>query len=375
MATTKGRSSNIELLKIIAIYLIIVSHFIQTYAQFQSLGYATDNVQLLSINVLRYLSHLGNNLFFVCSAWFLIDSEKNNKKKLFSLLLNVWVVSVLIMFFVLVLGGKHLHGSEILKCLLPTTFSNNWYITCYVLFCLFYPAVRQILVKLPERKLLSFLIISFFLSYVITPLFKEWEGGYFYVTQLVAWFMIYSLLFYFKRYAPNVLDSRKINLAVFLVSLIGFAAIPMTINILAKHIAFFEGRLLFFNDIYNIFPVTLAISSLNLFRRLRLQSKMVNRISACTLYIYIIHENILLRQYYRPLLFEHIESVYGMQHALWWILLMALLTLFACTILAIIYQKTLQIIVSKAVDYSYPRLRNRWNYSLDVIHNLLGTIK
>lgn len=93
------RDSGIEFLKICAVILIIISHVVQTvgtpnsYVPFQdyvvSLDTATQNVQRLTMTMLRYSGVLGNSIFFSCSAWFLLDSERSNKRKILKIILDI----------------------------------------------------------------------------------------------------------------------------------------------------------------------------------------------------------------------------------------------------------------------------------------------
>ena len=101
------RQSGIELLKIVAIFLIVVSHVTQTLGSkntdinFQDyvilLGNATTNIQVLILTLMRQAGALGNTIFFVCSAWFLIGKKDTANKKAFSLCSTVWGVSILIL--------------------------------------------------------------------------------------------------------------------------------------------------------------------------------------------------------------------------------------------------------------------------------------
>lgn len=107
-----NRNSGIELLKIFAIFLIVVSHVVRTlsgtntYISYQeyviNLSHATTDLQQLVATMIRYIGRLGNTLFFVCSAWFLLDSKRINKRKMLQILMDIWVISVgifVIMFF------------------------------------------------------------------------------------------------------------------------------------------------------------------------------------------------------------------------------------------------------------------------------------
>ena len=89
------RNSGVELLKVFAIFLIVLSHVTQTLGSTNSLitfddyvihlGKSTLDVQEIILMLFRQSGALGNTIFFVCSAWFLIDKDRYARKKLFYL--------------------------------------------------------------------------------------------------------------------------------------------------------------------------------------------------------------------------------------------------------------------------------------------------
>ena len=104
-----SRESGIELLKILAMFFIVVSHVIQTISNptiaYENTDYiinlsnATSNVQLFALSVAQSFGVLGNIIFIVCSSWFLCDKTKNNKQKFLCLLFEVWTFSIIFLLF------------------------------------------------------------------------------------------------------------------------------------------------------------------------------------------------------------------------------------------------------------------------------------
>lgn len=92
-------------MKIVAVFFIVVSHVIWTvgrtgeYAACSDyavdLSVATDNPQHLVMIMLYYSGALGNTVFFICSSWFLVGSERADKKKALQMALDVWAISVI----------------------------------------------------------------------------------------------------------------------------------------------------------------------------------------------------------------------------------------------------------------------------------------
>ena len=91
MGSAHSRNSNIELLKIIAIVGIVVSHVVQTLLTPEGGGYAAWRVDysIATLDIgfwvlvfLRTLGAFGNSIFVVPSSWFLAADDSVKIKKL-----------------------------------------------------------------------------------------------------------------------------------------------------------------------------------------------------------------------------------------------------------------------------------------------------
>ena len=77
-------------MKIFAIIIIAFSHAMPEpvasvgEAEYvMNLGLATDSIQRIIIVLFKYGGQLGNDIFIISSAWFLLESSKINIKKVF----------------------------------------------------------------------------------------------------------------------------------------------------------------------------------------------------------------------------------------------------------------------------------------------------
>ena len=76
----KERKSGVELLKLFAILLIIISHITQTLQEANpyisisgyiwDFSFASMNIQGMALQFMRSFGVFGNLVFFICSAWF-----------------------------------------------------------------------------------------------------------------------------------------------------------------------------------------------------------------------------------------------------------------------------------------------------------------
>ena len=168
-----SRESSIEALKVFSIFIIIISHCIQSlylsYKEFPAQEYLIDfsggikSIQLFVLVLFRSFGPLGNMIFFVCSAWFLLSSHSFNKEKWFRLIVEIWVVSIIILTVVLLVRHGDVSKWLILKSLFPSTFSNNWYLSCYLLFYPLHPILNEVIESRSQRGLLRLTLVVFIL--------------------------------------------------------------------------------------------------------------------------------------------------------------------------------------------------------------------
>lgn len=110
MGSNVKRNSSVELLKVIAICLIVISHTTQSVgstsnsllgklASAVSYKTASKDVNAVILMVFRHFGAIGNVIFMVCSSWFLVDGKRTDYKKVFRMIFEVWMISVLILLF------------------------------------------------------------------------------------------------------------------------------------------------------------------------------------------------------------------------------------------------------------------------------------
>lgn len=135
----KTRNSSIELLKIIAIVLIIISHAVpygnfSNYDAYIDLNHASADGNVVILAILRNLGSVGNCIFIICSSWFLLNSNKVNKKKILKLIIDSFIISITILLLIFIFSDYNVSLTEIIKSFFPITFNVNWFLTCYLLF-------------------------------------------------------------------------------------------------------------------------------------------------------------------------------------------------------------------------------------------------
>jgi surface polysaccharide O-acyltransferase-like enzyme len=204
------RESGIELLKIIAIFIIIVAHMAQglaadeTFDFYINLNEASMQFRYLVLNLFRCLGALGNDIFFICSAWFLVDMKKIRVNKLFYLELDIWIISVTILCAFLIIDKFTLSNTEILDSLFPTITSSYWYTTCYMLMYFISPWINVIINQMTKKELMIASLFFFFV-YIFGQTFADFVGiNLFFSSRLTTFIALYFIMAFQRKYIDNM---------------------------------------------------------------------------------------------------------------------------------------------------------------------------
>lgn len=304
--TSAARRSGIELLKCIAVLLIVMSHLLLCSENYDSpsvisLSEATENISVLMCIIIRYLGQLGNTIFIVCSSYFLIDSSRVKPEKVLTLLgINLSVNLIFALIFIV--NGVEITLKELIRSFFPTILANNWFVTCYIIFYLIHPFLNIILRNVTQAQLLTINIFCI----TAYSFFQMVRSGVLYYNALIGFIVIYFITAYMKKYLKNISLSLSINIFAASISLLGLIILILATNFLGLHINYLNDKMLHWKIFINPFIIIFALSVFNIFSKMDFISKAVNYLSSLSMIIYIVHENILLQTYTRPYVFDFI---------------------------------------------------------------------
>ena len=369
------RKSGIELLKIIGIILIVLSHVLNTLDGAESLSgewvidFTTPGSGLtnLVLSILQYSGQLGNIIFVVCSSWFLVDKDTSNKKKLLRIFLDVFVISIIYLIVIgLCVGFKTFTIKEIIKSIFPNYFCNNWFITCYFVFALITPILNKIIKSFNQQ-------IHFIVSLVFFLLF--FIAGFVYINSsisntLIIWITIYFIVAYFKLYGQKFCESKKINITLLLIGVLGIIAITTITYFLGTKISLIKDNTRWSKPNSPLF-LFIAFGSLNLFNRAKFTSKFINYISSLSFLIYITHEDLLFKTYIRPQIWNYIYTNLGYNLLFVWIAIYTLVLFIAALLISALYNVSLQKLVHKLSDKIYILLSKLINWCQTKLINII----
>lgn len=360
------RDSGIELLKIFAIFVIVINHTVQSLTNEAynipnngfviDISRATTNIQCILLLIFRHFGVLGNSVFFICSAWFLLKSKNWNKKKWLFMVIEIWVVSIVIFIITYIILHGNISIGIIISSLFPTTFGNNWYMTCYLLFYPIHPILNSIVNMMNQRQLFRSTLVMVFLYVFMNFINCSW----FFSSAIILWITIYFAIAYMQKYLMNFVDNIRENIILFIIGVIGFIGIILITDICGLYSQVLSDKVMRWVNNCNPFLLAMSIAMFNIARNIHFKNRFINYISKLSLLIYIIHENIILRTYFRPAMWNYVYKRFGYSDVIQWVFIISFIIFIFGILCSILYVLTLQRFVNKVSGKLYEVVRIKY---------------
>lgn len=360
------RDSGIELLKIFAIFVIVINHTVQSLTNEAynipnngfviDISRATTNIQCILLQIFRHFGVLGNSVFFICSAWFLLKSKNWNKKKWLFMVIEIWVVSIVIFIITYIILHGNISIGIIISSLFPTTFGNNWYMTCYLLFYPIHPILNSIVNMMNQRQLFRSTLVMVFLYVFMNFINCSW----FFSPAIILWITIYFAIAYMQKYLMSFVDNIRENIILFIIGVIGFIGIILITDICGLYSQVLSDKVMRWVNNCNPFLLAMSIAMFNIARNIHFKNRFINYISKLSLLIYIIHENIILRTYFRPAMWNYVYKRFGYSDVIQWVFIISFIIFIFGILCSILYVLTLQRFVNKVSGKLYEVVRIKY---------------
>ena len=205
------KSSNIELLRIISIFMVILSHY------YCHSFFPDDNIIILNELIMLFLGSGGKiavNVFVIISGYFLV-TQKFRFGKLFKFFSCTYFWSIAILIFSIVLFGlSNVSQSLLIKAINPLT-PLNWFARAYLHLYLIFPLLNRLIYKYSKKTLVYVIGILTVVFFVIPTIRNIALGGYF------NFLLIFTDLYFIGAYL-RLYTSKNLEKYLLCVGIIGF---------------------------------------------------------------------------------------------------------------------------------------------------------
>lgn len=330
-----ARQSNLELLRILSMLLIVLHHF-------ACYGHGAWVTRHWQIDILQFGGGVGVTLFVLISGYFMVESRFSGKKfmRLWVQVSSINLALYLLFKYIISVGVEPLGGILSLSTLLcPLLSGQYWFVTTYTLLMLMSPVMNMVLHR-ASRQQVRWVIIVLAAFASISPSLPYFSDSA-YAGALAYFAMLYFMAGYQRMYGKELNGTIVRNLAAFVLIMVASNAI-MAATCGADSIGEQKVHMAFATK-FSIPNLLMAVFLFRAFLGMNLgSSKWINGIAACTLGVYLIHDNCYVRQYIWDSLF-HCKTVSCMGWPFWWHCITTVLAVYiGCTILAFIWKQTVE---------------------------------
>lgn len=299
------RMANLELLRCIAMMMVIVLHYLDKGGMLSALdaekvggmelaAWLLESFCIVSVNVYMFISG-----YFMCSSSFKL-----------SRLLQLWLQVLFYSIVIGMLGGlPQLNGKSfyddtytMLIIFFPILKGHYWFMTAYVFLYLMLPFVGMALRQMTKQQMrlaVGLLLFVFCGIKSVLPIPVEMTGhGY----DCLWYLCVFVSAAYMRRFGVPFLEKKWRGILMYVgCGLLIFAGM-FAVRAFFLRTGRLQTQIKVFLEYNHILPFLAAVGLFSAFRRLRLEgkfAKIVNWVAPHTLGVYLLHENLSVRYFWQ----------------------------------------------------------------------------
>ncbi len=204
------KDASIELLRFIAMIMVVCCHVVPKFRDFCGLSESSD-ISRIATTLLSWWGGLGVMIFIIISAWLLVD-KKMKFIRIANIAIQAFVIRIVFMIldlvYMCVLYGASYTIKEWflyeLNELLSPLWCDDWYVTVYIIFLLIMPFLNLILHNISPEKIRCGLIIFGFIPFLL-----NFQSAGLIFGGILYFPYFYILVGYLKLYKKDNFFSRK----------------------------------------------------------------------------------------------------------------------------------------------------------------------
>ncbi|MBR6666080.1 MAG: acyltransferase family protein [Lachnospiraceae bacterium] len=298
----KKRVVSMELLRIIAMMMVVMLHYLGKGKLLEPLT-GEISVNGYTAWVIESFSIVAVNVYMLISGYFLVNS-RFRISRVIELVCQVLFYTILVEVVLVALGfvGKDvLTLNRLLEIVFPLQMEHYWFITAYIIMYLFSPILSTAVQNMEQKQLrnvILLLLVFFSLSKSVLPvqLMIDRKG------YDCIWFIcVFLVAAYIRRYGLSYFEKGKNRGWIcYVAGILGIMAVTLAVRFVylkTGSLDHFVGSAFHYNHIFNLLA---AVGLFYAFLRMdipadKLMSKLICRVAPYTLGVYLLHEQIDMR--------------------------------------------------------------------------------
>lgn len=279
-----SRDSRFELLRIISMFLIVLSHF-GAHGKFDLFS---NNISInkLWLQLICMGGTIGDNLFVLISGYFLIDISSIKISRIIKLWLQIFTYSALIYLMSIFVGTRQFDIIELIKNLMPITFERWWFPSTYFIMYLLSPLLNKMLKSIDKKSFRRYLMLLFLLWSIMPMVTNQYMQS-----NGLLWFVfLYSCAAYIRLYGLKYKENKCIVFSI-LCFVVTYSTV-IVLDILGLYVNNVSKHSMYFYDKQYPFVFLTSVGIFVCFYNIKkIYSRKINSIASTTFGIYLISDN------------------------------------------------------------------------------------
>lgn len=283
------RASNIELLRIIAMILIIMHHF-SVHGCFPFTPDLTFNKVFLQVFGLG--GKAGVVAFVMITGYFMVSSSFK-LHKFAKLVGQIWIYSIAMLGVAIGLGLDTVTSRDMMLALLPIG-AMSWFAQNFLVLYLLTPIINRVLHWLQYTYYVILLVASTVIWFLIPTVLNLWPNvphTTFGFKHIFSFVVFYSLGAYIKLYGSHI--TKRMGIIFTVIGFVGAFLGDILVDVLAMTDPAYMKQIFYFtqND-YGFFQLLLGIGLFIIFLKAKITYRpWINVVASTTFGIYLLHDN------------------------------------------------------------------------------------
>ena len=281
-----SRQSCFDLIRIFAMFLIVMVHF-ASHSGFEFLP-GEISVNRFWVEFVDICGHISVNLFVLLSGYFRISSKNIKTASLLKFWLQLFFYSIGIYLLFVILGKAPLSFGEMIRRILPVSYSQWWFATVFFLLLLLSPYLNLLLNSLSRKQYLGFLFITC-LSWCVIPTLTRLAFD----SNRLLWFVfLYALAGYLRLYGCGLrLSAGKLFALSAGCAALVFLSIVLW-DVLSLKSGYMEEKRTFFFELLRIPLMGISLLLFLGFSRLKTKpNPVISAVASAMFGVYLIHDH------------------------------------------------------------------------------------